>query len=218
MAVYSISILNPNDGSTVDQTIGAMSDDILMSNESKTLTDKLRTLTETIDSKANKTTATTTVAGLMSASDKQKLDNLSTTGYSLPVASNQILGGVLINTGAGIGIDASGHYLTNLGVRSIGTGGSAGTISVNTGGSVSNVKVNGWDSIAWIGSYSANSFAPANYQPAASAIKVGSFVANMKTTNSASLDGMIRNIQYTNSDPGAGTANSNNGLLICVYE
>lgn len=215
MVVYNISILNPNDGTTVDLDIGALSNNILVGEEG-TLTEVLANITDALSKKAGTATATATSAGLMSAADYNRLHELK--NYSLPVAANKVLGGVTINTGAGIGINATDHYLTNLGVRSIGTGGSAGTLSVNTGGSLADVKVNGWDNIAWAANYTASSFAPAGYSPAAASIKVGALAAGMTVTDSAALSGMIRNIQYTDVDPGENTSNSNNGLLICVYE
>ena len=55
------------------------------------------TVTNQIAQKADKTTATTSTDGLMSATDKQKLDGLS--NYTLPTASATQLGGVRVGDG-----------------------------------------------------------------------------------------------------------------------
>ena len=93
--------------------------------------------------------ATTSVAGLMSAADKAKLDGIADNAnnytYSLPTASSSTLGGVKIGTGIAI---ASG-VISNSGVRSISTGSTNGTISVNTNGTSAEVAVKGLGSLAY---------------------------------------------------------------------
>ncbi|MBQ8206348.1 MAG: hypothetical protein IJZ77_02705 [Bacilli bacterium] len=223
MAVYNIKIVS-SDGTSSSQPIGSSSEYVLIQNEgTTTLTTKLASIASSLSSlnsglagKASTAVATTAANGLMSSTDKAKLDGIAAgaNAYSLPTASASTLGGVKIGTG----IDISAGVISNAGVRSIASGSTAGTISVNTNGTSANVKVNGWDSIAWVASYTANSFAPADYKPAAASVKVGALAANMTVTNSATLTGMLRNIEYTPTDPGAGVANTNNGLMICVYE
>ena len=65
------------------------------------------TVTNQIAQKADKTTATTSTDGLMSAADKQKLDGLS--NYTLPVASATQLGGVRV----GDGLEITGEGVLN---------------------------------------------------------------------------------------------------------
>lgn len=65
------------------------------------------TVTNQIAQKADKTTATTSADGLMSAADKQKLDGLS--NYTLPTASATQLGGVRV----GDGLEITGEGVLN---------------------------------------------------------------------------------------------------------
>ena len=65
------------------------------------------TVTNQIAQKADKTTATTSADGLMSAADKQKLDVLS--NYTLPTASTTQLGGVRV----GDGLEITGEGVLN---------------------------------------------------------------------------------------------------------
>ena len=65
------------------------------------------TVTNQIAQKADKTTATTSTDGLMSAADKQKLDGLS--NYTLPIASATQLGGIRV----GDGLEITGEGVLN---------------------------------------------------------------------------------------------------------
>lgn len=108
MAVYNITLVNSN-GNAVTQPIGASSENILIQNEgTTTLTDKLSSINQMIANKANNENVTITTNGLMSSEDKIKLDNIEeyANNYSLPIASNSILGGVKI--GNGIAINSEG--------------------------------------------------------------------------------------------------------------
>lgn len=120
---------------------------------------------------------------------------------NLPTASSSTLGGVKV--GGGIGIS---NGIISVRVRDVGTSSSAGHISVNLEGTSQNIKVAGWD----------------NVQGAADIINNGgSFTKVIKAAASSDASGMLRNIQYTTEDPGAGNSGygtANNGLLICVYE
>lgn len=120
---------------------------------------------------------------------------------NLPTASSSTLGGVKI--GGGIGIS---NGTISVRVRDVGTSSSAGHISVNLEGTSQNIKVAGWDSV----------------QSAADIINNGGNLTKVvKAVASSDASGMLRNIQYTTEDPGAGNSGygtANNGLLICVYE
>lgn len=122
------------------------------------------------DTNTTYSNATTSAAGLMSASDKSKLDGITASAdsvsFSRSLSSGTKIGTITINgTGtdlycqtntdtnttysAGTGISLSGTTFSNSGVRSIATGGSNGTISVNTNGSTANVAVKGLGSAAY---------------------------------------------------------------------
>ena len=93
--------------------------------------------------------ATTSAAGLMSSADKAKLDGIAANAnnYSLPTATEDTLGGVMIGTGLSM---QTGHIM-NAGVRSISTGNTDGTISVNTNGDSAEVAVKGLAAAAYKG-------------------------------------------------------------------
>ena len=93
--------------------------------------------------------ATTSAAGLMSSADKAKLDGIAANAnnYSLPAATEDTLGGVMIGTGLSM---QTGHIM-NAGVRSISTGNTDGTISVNTNGDSAEVAVKGLAAAAYKG-------------------------------------------------------------------
>ena len=101
-------------------------------------------------------TVSTTKNGLMTSTDKAKLDSIAENAnnytYTLPTASSSTLGGVKIGTGIGI----SSGVISNSGVRSISTGSTNGTISVNTNGSSAEVAVKGLGSNA----YTSTSYLP----------------------------------------------------------
>ena len=121
--------------------------------------------------------ASTTTDGLMSASDKSKLDGIASGAnkYSHPTSagnkhipsggsSGQILrwsasgtavwgadNNTTYSAGTGISI-SSGNAISNSGVRSISSGSTNGTISVNTNGSSAEVAVKGLGSAAYTAS------------------------------------------------------------------
>lgn len=123
--------------------------------------------------------ASQTTSGLMSASDKKKLDGIAegatnTTDTTYTLTQDSANGHKLIFTpstgsattitipdnnttySAGTGISLSGTTFNNSGVRSIATGSSNGTISVNTNGTTANVAVKGLGSLAYKSSLSAS--------------------------------------------------------------
>lgn len=119
---------------------------------------------------------------------------------SLPTADASNLGGVKI--GGGVNIS---NGVISVRVRDIGTSSSAGHILANLDGVSQDIKVAGWDSV----------------QTAANLVNNGGTFT--KTMKAVASDGTaaIRNITYTNADPGVGNGDygtANNGLLICVYE
>ena len=117
--------------------------------------------------------ATTSAAGLMSASDKSKLDGITADADSVSISrsltSGTKIGTITINGtatdlycqtntdtnttySAGTGISLSGTTFSNSGVRSISTGSTNGTISVNTNGTSANVAVKGLGTAAYTAS------------------------------------------------------------------
>lgn len=115
----------------------------------------------------------------MSAADKTKLDDITTSADSVSftrsLTSGTKVGTITINGtstdmyaptntnttySAGTGISLSGTTFSNSGVRSISTGSSNGTISVNTNGSTANVAVKGLGSAAYTNS---NAYASASH-------------------------------------------------------
>lgn len=121
-----------------------------------------------------------------------------TVNVTLPIANAQDIGGVRIGDGI-----YNNNGTISVKVRDIGESNSSGHILVNLEGKPTQVKIAGWDDV----------------QTASDMIKNGAFTKTMKAVAS---DGTaaIRNITYTNTDPGADTnyGDVNNGLLICVYE
>ena len=143
------------------------------------------------DNNTTYSAATTSAAGLMSASDKSKLDGITSSAdsvsFSRSLTSGTKIGTITINgTGtdlycqtntdtnttysAGTGISLSGTTFSNSGVRSISTGSSNGTISVNTNGTSANVAVKGLGSAAYTAS---TAYAPA-YQYSTTDLTAGS--------------------------------------------
>ena len=241
MAVYNIRIVNSN-GSATTEAIGSYDTHVLISAESGlTLASKLTSLTNQINTNTANiakrpiySVATQTANGLMSATDKVKLDSLSQQGYTLPTASASTLGGVKIGTGAGLAINTDG-LVTNTGVRSVTQGTINGSLTVNTNGTSVDVKIQGWDSISW----TANSALATNLTWCSNNkstletlvgnvnnyVKVGtasSLAATTTVINSSDPMGMLRNIQYLSEENDVGVGyqmtESDNGLLICVYE
>ena len=125
--------------------------------------------------------ASQTVAGLMSAADKKKLDGIAegankttdtNTTYTLTQDNTNkhkliftpSTGSATTITmpdnnttySAGTGLTLSGTTFSNSGVRSIGTGTTNGTISVNTNGTTTNVAVKGLGSLAYKSSLGAS--------------------------------------------------------------
>lgn len=126
-------------------------------------------------------TATTSSNGLMSSSDKSKLDGIqagaNTVSFSRSLSSGTKIGTLTINgtgtdlycqtntdtnttysAGAGIGLNGTQFY--NTGVRSISSGSTNGTISVNTNGTAADVAVKGLGSAAYTNS---NAYAAASH-------------------------------------------------------
>lgn len=202
-AIYKITIQNSS--GTTDREIGAKAENILVKEGtgSISLTEKLSAMTTLINNNKVPGVATATTDGLMSRTDFSKLSGIAenANNYSLPVASSSTLGGVKIGNGITI---SSG--VINADIRDVKASSSAGCITVNLKGTDTNIKVAGWDSV----------------QTAANLVNNGgAFTKTMKAVASDDSTAAIRNITYTNTDPGVdngdyGTAN--NGLLICVYE
>lgn len=94
--------------------------------------------------------ATTTTAGLMSTTDKTKLDGIASgaNNYSLPTASSSTKGGIKVGTGLSI----SNEILSNSGVRNAAQGSSNGTISMNINGTSTDIAVKGLGSAAYTSS------------------------------------------------------------------
>lgn len=124
-------------------------------------------------------TATTSSNGLMSSSDKSKLDGIQAgadaVSFSRSLSSGTKIGTLTINgtgtdlycqtntdttysAGAGIGLNGTQFY--NTGVRSISSGSTNGTISVNTNGTAADVAVKGLGSAAYTNS---NAYAAASH-------------------------------------------------------
>jgi len=124
--------------------------DVVAGNKEDTLTFEAGTHTQIYTSAANKRVsirstlvdATTSVAGLMSASDKTKINGIdaSANNYSLPTASASVLGGIKI--GAGLSIDGSGV------VTSSGSGGLSNVVDDTTPQLGGNLDVNGNDIVS----------------------------------------------------------------------
>lgn len=138
-----------------------------------TLTGSDGSITSVTDSDTTYGAATANAAGLMSASDKTKLNGITASAdavsFSRSLSSGTKIGTITINGigtdlycqtntdtnttySAGTGISLSGTTFSNAGVRSISTGTANGTISVNTNGSTSNVAVYGLGSAAYTAS------------------------------------------------------------------
>ena len=133
------------------------------------------------DNNTQYSAASQTVAGLMSAADKKKLDGIAegankttdtNTTYTLSqdtTDKHKLIftpsegSATEITTPdnnttytAGTGISLSGTTFSNSGVRSIAAGSSNGTISVNTNGTTTNVAVKGLGSLAYKSSLGAS--------------------------------------------------------------
>ena len=91
--------------------------------------------------------ATSTTAGLLSASDKSKLDGIAegANAYTLPTAASNTKGGVKV----GDGLTISNEVLSNSGVRNVAESNNNGTIAFNINGTTTNINVKGLDSAAY---------------------------------------------------------------------
>lgn len=222
MAVYNIKILG-SDGTSISQPIGSSSEHVLIQNEgTTTLTTKLQSIATSISNlnsalngKADATVATTSSNGLMSSTDKAKLDTLK--NYTLPTASNTTLGGVKttssVTSTSGLTacpiIGGVVYYKDTNNTYTLGSFGiTASADELNyVDGVTSNIQTQ------------LNGKAPSVHNQSVSTLTSGTF----STTDIVAAIGddtkyRIRNLMFTNSDPGAGVANTNNGSLICVYE
>lgn len=140
--------------------------------------------------------ATASAAGLMSASDKSKLDAITASAdavsFSASLTSGTQIGTITINGtatkiycqtntnttySAGTGISLSGTTFSNSGVRSIATGSTNGTISVNTNGTSANVAVKGLGSNA----YTSTAYLPLTGGTLSGAVNGTAFWANQAT-------------------------------------
>lgn len=99
------------------------------------------------------------------------IDGTDVTVYSLPAATDSVLGGVKVGSHLSIsngvlsatytannGVTLSGNNFVNSGVRAIETGSSNGTVSVNTNGTTTDVAVKGLGSNA----FTSTAYAPLN--------------------------------------------------------
>ena len=95
--------------------------------------------------------ATTSEAGLLSASDKTKLDGIASGAQAGTVTSVTLIAGTGISLDTNnTAITTSGsRTITNSGVRSITSGSTDGTISVNTNGTSTEISVYGLKSAAY---------------------------------------------------------------------
>ena len=128
------------------------------------------------DSNTTYPVASTSANGLMSSSDKTKLNNIAAGAeVNQNAFSNIVVGSTTIaadgkqdtltmvaGTGIGLTPDATNDKVTinNAGVRSITTGSANGTISVNTNGTSADVAVKGLGSAAYTAS---TAYAPASH-------------------------------------------------------
>lgn len=157
------------------------------------------------DSNTTYSNATTSVAGLMSASDKSKLDAITASAdsvsFSRSLSSGTKIGTITINGdatdlycqtntdtnttySAGTGISLSGTTFSNSGVRSIATGSTNGTISVNTNGTSAEVAVKGLGSAAYTAS---SAYATANHTHSYLPLSGGTLTGNLTMSDTKNI-------------------------------
>ena len=124
--------------------------------------------------------ATTSFPGLMSSSDKSKLDGIASNAnnYSLPTASSSTKGGIKV----GSGLSISSEVLSNSGVRNAAQGSSNGTIAMNINGTTTDIAVKGLASAAYS---TTTSFAPSSHTHSTATTTTAGF---MSTTDKVKLD------------------------------
>lgn len=142
MAVYKIKIYDTT-GAATENNIGALANDVIMADGKTTLTSQVNTIVNNITNldknKASTNAATQSTDGLMSASDKTKLDKIDPEAnkYTLPQATTTTLGGVIIGNGLNISagkVSLAAATTASMGGVQIGSGLSvnSGLVSLNT--------------------------------------------------------------------------------------
>ena len=166
-------------------------------------------------------TATTSSNGLMSSSDKSKLDGIQagadTVSFSRSLSSGTKIGTLTINgtgtdlycqtntdtnttysAGAGIGLNGTQFY--NTGVRSISSGSTNGTISVNTNGTAADVAVKGLGSAAYTNS---NAYAAASHSHNYAGSSSAGGAANSAVTLTTNAGSATQPVYFTGGKPAA---------------
>lgn len=235
MAVYNIKILS-SDGSFLSQPIGSSSEHVLIEKEgTTTLTTKLESITGSINNlnsalngKANATVATTSANGLMSSTDKAKLDKIDpgANKYVLPTASTT-LGGVkttsTVNSTSGYTacpIISGIVYYKKASLSDLGVTATAAELNKIDGLTTDAAHLNYCSTLTGDVQNQLNGKAPSIHSQSANTIGEGTFAS----TKIYAADGgdsavyRVRNLTFTNSDPGVGVTDSHDGSLICVYE
>ena len=235
MAVYNIKILG-SDGTATSQPIGSSSEHILIQNEGNTnLTTKLTNiatsisnLTNSLNGKANATVATTSSNGLMSSTDKAKLDKIDPEAnkYVLPTASTT-LGGVKTTSSVA---SASGYtacpivggvvYYKEASLSGLGISATAAELNKIDGLTTDATHLNYCSTLTGNVQSQLDGKAPSTHSQSANTIGEGTFASTKiyAANGDDSTSYRVRNLTFTNSDPGAGATDSHNGSLICVYE
>ena len=239
--IYKIKIFDSSTSSQ-ERDIGAYVENIMMERTGEvTLTSQLNIIKNNIaDLQNNKVAknelveATTTSAGLMSASDKTKLNAVTPSNYVLkdqpPVASKTAFGMVKINNGLAI-TDAGELNLApatsstlggvklgetisiqdgviNVNIKEIESGDRDGCIQIIHPGEAENSRafVGGWNKVI-------------KTQTVEGAQGQEEYVQVPRPGIDKQYEPIVRNIKYTKEDPGVGASYlGENGDLICVFE
>lgn len=238
MAVYKIKIYDST-GKATENNIGAYANDVIMADGQTTLTAQVATLVgniSTLDTtKASTDLVTTAKNGLMSASDKTKLNNIeaNANNYILPQATTNDLGGVIIGSGLSVSagkVSLATASTSQLGGIKIGTGLSmnngVANLNVATTSALGGIKVGSGLSIVADGTLNLN--LPTASSSALGGVKIGGGinissgtisvkVRDVGTSSSAghisvNLDGTSQNIKVAGWDSVQSAANIvNNG-------